>query len=81
LKQKTQSEAVKELVYTITDWYDGPRGGVANFEGSPHYYECRWNTSLDTWSEQYLLTALDAETFHLALIILSVNLVIKSEEV
>src|SRR5262245_43698315 len=27
-----------EAVHTIDDWYDGPRGGVADFRGAPHYY-------------------------------------------
>ena len=57
----------EETVYTITDWYDGPRGGVASFEGQPHYYESRWDNELDDWSTYYLLTPLDATTFQLAL--------------
>jgi hypothetical protein len=66
---------VKEPVYTITDWYDGPRRGVANFEGKPHYYECQWYASFDADREgdsdampgDYLLTPLDPETYLLAL--------------
>ncbi|MBF9239958.1 hypothetical protein I2I05_21380 [Hymenobacter sp. BT683] len=62
---------MKEPVYTMTDWYDGPRKGVANFEGTPHYYECPWYAGIDTGSGElpghYLLTPLDAETFRLAL--------------
>ncbi len=27
-----------EHVYTMTDWYDGPRGVVADFDGRPHAY-------------------------------------------
>jgi len=71
LQHGTQQAAVKELVYTITDWYDGPRKGVANFEGQPHYYECQWYTGLDAGfdvvTRDYLLTPLDAETYQLAL--------------
>ncbi len=62
---------MKEPVHTITDWYDGPRRGVANFEGNPHYYECQWYAGLDTGIEalpgEYLLTPLNAETYQLAL--------------
>lgn len=62
---------MKEPVYTITDWYDGPRRGVANFEGNPHSYECLWYAGIDTSSDElpgyYLLTPLDAETYQLAL--------------
>ena len=27
-----------EHVYTVTDYCDGPRGGVADFDGAPHVY-------------------------------------------
>ena len=27
-----------ELVYTVTEYYDGPRDGVANFRDAPHVY-------------------------------------------
>lgn len=29
----------RERVYTVTDYYDGPRCGIANFRGRPHLYE------------------------------------------
>ena len=62
---------MKEPVYTITDWYDGPCRGIANFNGQPHYYEYQWYASLDAGFEavpgDYLLTPLDAETYQLAL--------------
>jgi hypothetical protein len=62
---------MKELVHTMTDWYDGPRRGVADFEGKPHYYECPWYAGIDAGSDElpgdYLLTPLDAESYRLAL--------------
>ncbi len=58
---------VYELVHTITDWYDGARGGVADLNGEPHYYENHWNEGEDNWSEIYLLKPLDAETFAFAM--------------
>lgn len=71
LGHETQQAAVKEPVYTITDWYDGPRRGVANFDGKPSYYECQWYAGIDAGFEavpgDYLLTPLDAETYQLAL--------------
>lgn len=75
LEHEHQQAAVKEPVHTITDWYDGPRRGVANLEGIPHYYECQWYASVDAGHEadsdalpgDYLLTPLDAETYRLAL--------------
>jgi hypothetical protein len=27
-----------EKVYTVTDYYDDPRGGIADFCGKPHLY-------------------------------------------
>lgn len=27
-----------ETVYTLDDWYDGPRRGMADFQGVPHYF-------------------------------------------
>jgi hypothetical protein len=31
-----------ERVYTMTDYYDGPRGGVADYCGRPHVYRTLW---------------------------------------
>ena len=56
-----------EIVYTITDWYDGARGGVADFNGKPHYYECQFDDATDYYSAIYFLQPLDRETFLLAL--------------
>jgi hypothetical protein len=55
-----------ENVYTITDWYDGAKRGVADLNGKPHYYE-NHRCDEDDRSEIYLLKPLDAETFALAL--------------
>lgn len=56
-----------ETVYTITDWYDGARGGIADLNGKPHHYENHWNESESYWSEVYFLQLLDDETFALAM--------------
>ncbi len=29
-----------EKVITVSDYYDGPRQGVANFQGRPYFYDC-----------------------------------------
>lgn len=56
-----------ERVYTITEWYDGARTGVANYQGQPHYYEClSWEDSPQS-ADTYALTPLDGDTFQLAL--------------
>jgi hypothetical protein len=42
-----------EAVHTVEDYYDGPRSGVADFEGAPHYYRSiyldgsRWDADED----------------------------------
>jgi hypothetical protein len=56
-----------ELVFTVTDYHDGPRKGIANYEGRPHFYECIFDTSTDEYSDVYRLTSLDAESFQLAM--------------
>jgi hypothetical protein len=56
-----------EIVHTMTDWYDGARAGIANLNGVPHYYECRWDDTKSRWSEVYLLNKIDDETFQLAI--------------
>ncbi|MCL4854275.1 MAG: hypothetical protein KJZ78_23180 [Bryobacteraceae bacterium] len=57
-----------EVVYTMDDWYDGPRGGVADFGGSPHYYRSvyldypQWNPDED----RFELTPLPRDAFEAA---------------
>ena len=29
-----------ELVHTISDYYDGPRSGIADFQDKAHFYQC-----------------------------------------
>lgn len=56
-----------ETVHTMPDYYDGPRAGLANFRGTPHYYESQWDDLNDDWQDSYLLWSVPAETFTLAL--------------
>ena len=56
-----------EKVYTIWDFYDGPRSGIAAYCGKPHYYCCEWDDALDDYSTTYSLLPLDDQTFQLAL--------------
>jgi hypothetical protein len=55
-----------ELVFMIRDYIDGPRSGVANFEGKPHFFECIFNETEDEYSDQYRLTKLRSEPFKAA---------------
>jgi hypothetical protein len=56
-----------ERVYTMTDYYDGPRGGIANFCGKPHEYTCPFEHWKDEYADLYELRPIDDETFRLAL--------------
>jgi len=44
-----------ETVFTVSEYYDGPRGGLANFHGVPHLYECVFDEASDAYSDSYLL--------------------------
>jgi|SRR5438067_10799486 hypothetical protein len=56
-----------ERVHMLTDYYDGPRQGIADFNGAPHLYESFWDESQEEFSEVHELRPVDAETFRLAL--------------
>ena len=56
-----------ETVYTLTDWYDGPRRGVAAFHGQPHVFESRWSDIGREEADTFLLMPISAETLELAL--------------
>ncbi len=60
-------DAGYDKVHTVTDYYDGARAGVADFNGQPHYYECQFDEAKDDWSDVFLLKPIDSETFRLAL--------------
>ena len=57
----------REIVHTVTDYYDGPRGGIADFHGKPHLYSSLWDESADDWSDTFLLQPVDEQTFLLAM--------------
>jgi hypothetical protein len=51
-----------ERVYTMCDWYDGPRHGIASFEGRPHVYDAEQSHG-DT---AYVVRPIDDATLALA---------------
>jgi hypothetical protein len=57
----------REIVHTVTDYYDGPRGGIADYQGKPHIYSSLWDKAADNWSDTFLLQPVDEETFRLAM--------------
>jgi hypothetical protein len=56
-----------EVVYTVPDWYDGPRGGIADYQGHPHLFESEWRDGENLDADTFLLMPIDGETFALAL--------------
>jgi hypothetical protein len=55
-----------EAVFTVYDYHDCPRGGVANFQGAPHFYECVFDEKSDDYSDLYLLITISQEVFKAA---------------
>ena len=62
-----QQTSSSETVHTVTDYWDGPRQGIANFQGSPHFYDCIFDSVKDDYSDLYRLTPLDESIFRLAM--------------
>lgn len=56
-----------EVVFTVSDWYDGPRQGVADFQGRPHFYDCLFGTRLDGYTDQFRLTPISPSDLDLVL--------------
>jgi hypothetical protein len=56
-----------EEVFTVTEYYDGPRQGVANFKGQPHFYDCIWDEGRSNYSNLYSLTRIPPHIFDLAM--------------
>jgi hypothetical protein len=56
-----------EMVFTVEEYYDGPRKGIANYRGKPHFYGCILNEEKQNYSDKFRLTPLDQKNFELAL--------------
>jgi hypothetical protein len=51
----------------MTDYYDGPRAGIADFRGTPHAYVSLFDDTNDDYTDRFELRAIDDETLALAL--------------
>jgi len=51
----------------MTDYYDGPRGGIADFEGRPHIYNSVLDDLRDGYTDTFLLMPIEEDLFQLAL--------------
>ena len=56
-----------EAVFTVTEYYDGPLQGIANYHGSPHFYDCIFDEAQDEYSQLFRITPVDSATFDLAM--------------
>jgi hypothetical protein len=56
-----------ERVHTIWDYYDGPRSGIADYAGVPHYYLSEFDEEKDEYTDTFLLRQIDDATFQLIL--------------
>lgn len=54
-------------VWTMADWYDGPRGGIADHDGVPHLYESEWDDLASNYADTFRLSPVSPEVFALAL--------------
>jgi hypothetical protein len=54
---------VFEVVYAQYRYWDGPREGVADYQGRPHYYAAEWDAACDDYADTFLLTPVDADVF------------------
>ncbi len=55
-----------EKVHTMTAFYDGPRGGIADLEGRPHVYSSLFDES-QGYADTFLLMPIQDSLFQLAL--------------
>ncbi|HYX69796.1 MAG TPA: hypothetical protein VE825_11730 [Terriglobales bacterium] len=55
-----------EAVHLIHGYQDGPRTGIADYQGHPHWFECIFDDEQDDYSDRYWLTPLDSAIVELA---------------
>lgn len=56
-----------DIVHTVTDWYDGPRSGIADYQGSPYLYQSEYLDTSPSDMDAFLLIPIDQDVFQLAL--------------
>jgi hypothetical protein len=63
----TERSVAFERVYTVCNYFDGPREGIADYRDRPHHYVCEWNNELDDYANTFTLAPVDSETMDLDL--------------
>jgi hypothetical protein len=56
-----------ETVWTLWRYEDGPREGVADYQGYPHVFVSEWDEEADSYGDAFLLKPIDDETFRLVM--------------
>ncbi|HEX4301368.1 MAG TPA: hypothetical protein VHZ78_01150 [Rhizomicrobium sp.] len=56
-----------ERVYTVNDYHDCPRFGVADFEGVPHIYESWFDETADDYTREFRLVRIAPDLLALVL--------------
>lgn len=51
----------------MTDYYDGPRKGIADLDGRPHLYESEWDDIGDDYAFTFRLSPVTPDVFALAM--------------
>lgn len=50
-----------EHVFVESEWYDGPRAGIASVNGQPHRFVSQWDEEEDEYLGTFLVWPVDAE--------------------
>ena len=56
-----------DRVYTVNDFWDRPRFGVADVSGQPHIYESPFNEARDDYEDFYVLSPIEPTLLALVL--------------
>lgn len=63
----TSTSETGERAHSVWNYYDGPREGIADFQGKPHIYKCQFSETDDDWTDLFGLMAIDEELLALAM--------------
>ena len=55
-----------DSVYSF-DWYDGPRSGIADYNGQPYFFESQWANLGSSGDDWFKLSPVSEEVFRLEL--------------
>jgi hypothetical protein len=66
-ESKATSIATAEQVHVVWDYVDGPRAGIADFQGRPHAFKCQFSDAADDWTDHFWLMEIDRDLLRLAL--------------